>query len=107
MKRVWTHAVGAVVAVGGLAVVAPAFANDNTSFLLYAVLAPPPGASTSGCTFTSDPTQPRLATGILDVDLVAGANNDYTAWFLVANQIVQQENQPQLQAESSRIFVKG
>jgi hypothetical protein len=107
MKRYWTHALGALTAVGGLAILGPACAHDDSSFFLNAVLAPPQGSANSGCVFTSDPTQPRLSTGVLDVDLVQGGNGDYTAWFLAGNQLITEGNTEQLQTETSRIIIQG
>jgi hypothetical protein len=105
MKRLWTHVVGAVSAIGGLAVLSPACAHDDSSLFLNTVLAPPQGAATGGCIFTADPTQAHLSSGLLDVQTVQAFANSYTAWFLAGNQIIPQGNQQLLDTETSRIIV--
>jgi hypothetical protein len=102
MKRFLVHSVTALTAFGGLALLAPACAHNDSSFFLQGVLAPPQ-SSTSGCLFTSDPTQAEESSGVLDV----GVTNQYFAEFLAGNQIIPQGNQEQLMTETSRITIQG
>jgi hypothetical protein len=102
MKRFWVHTVTALTAMGGMALLAPACAHNDSSFFLRAVLAPPQ-SSTNGCVFTSDQTQAEESSGVLDV----GVTNQYFAVFLAGNQIIPQGNQEQLMTETSRIIIQG
>jgi hypothetical protein len=107
MKRFWTHVVGAVSLTGGIAVLAPGCAHDDSSFFIDFVLAPPQGAATSGCEFTADPTQPSMPSGLLDVEAISSFNNAYFAEFLMGNQLIQQQNTDLLMTETSRIIIQG
>jgi hypothetical protein len=102
MRRFWVHLVTGLTALGGIAVLAPACAHNDSSFFIHGVLAPPTSA-TMGCVFTDDPTQAELFSGVLDV----GVTNEYEAVLLVGNQIVPQGNQLQLMTETSEISVQG
>jgi hypothetical protein len=102
MKRFWVHTVTALAAIGGMALLAPACAHNDSSFFLQGVLAPPQ-SSTNGCLFTDDPTQAEEPSGVLDV----GVTNEYFAEFLAGNQIIPQGNQDQLMTETSRIVIQG
>jgi hypothetical protein len=107
MKRLWTHVVGAVSAICGLAIVAPACAHDDSSFFIQNVLAPPQGSSTTGCVFTATPTSPSLPSGLIDVQAISLFADAYYAEFLMANQIIPEGNQQLLQTETSRIIIQG
>jgi len=106
MKRFWMHTMGVVMSICGTAVLAPACAHDDSSFFLDAVLAPPQGATT-GCVFTSDPTQPSFSFGVLDVAAEAVFANAYYAEFLAGNQLIPQANQELVMTETSRIIIQG
>jgi hypothetical protein len=90
-------------AVGGAALLVPACAHNDSSLFIQGVLAPPQSAATSGCVFTTDPTQAIESSGTLDV----GVTDAYYAEYLVANQIIPQSNQDQLQTETSTINIQG
>ena len=103
MKRFWVQILTGLTAVGGAALLVPACAHNDSSLYIQGVLAPPQSAATSGCIFTTDPTQVLESSGILDV----GVTDAYTAAFLVANQIIPQSNQDQLQTETSTVNIQG
>ncbi len=103
MKRFWVQMVTGLAAIGGTVVLASACAHNDSSFFLRSVLAPPQSASSSGCLFTADPTQPEEPSGVLDV----GVTSAYYAEFLAGNQITPQANQQQIMTETSRIIVQG
>jgi hypothetical protein len=107
MNRFWVHVATALTAMVGVTVIVSACAHDDSSFFLQNVLAPPQGATSSGCFFTADPTQNELFVGILDVEAVASFADSYQAVFLAGDQLIPQGNQAQIQTETSRIVIQG
>jgi hypothetical protein len=103
MKRFWVHGVTGLTAIGVIAVLASACAHNDSSLFLRGVLAPPQSATTTGCTFTTDPTQAEEFSGYLDI----AVRSDYQAVFLAGNQLIPQANSLQLQTETSRIVIQG
>jgi hypothetical protein len=106
MKRFWMHVMVGGMTATGLAVLAPACTQNDSSFILVAVLAPPQGSST-GCMFTDDPTQTAYSWGIVDVEAEAAFSNAYYAEFLAANQLIPMGNQELVRAETSEINIEG
>lgn len=103
MKRVWAHVLAGVSLLAGAAVVMPACVHNDSSLFVQDVLAPQFVTPGQTCSFTTDPTQPFLSSGILDV----GLRNEYDPTFLVGNQLVTQSNSQQLQTETSIITIQG
>src|SRR5579871_4702035 len=98
MNRFWVHVATGLATLVGVSTFVSACQHDDTSFFLQGVLAPPSGGSSSGCIFTSDPTQAMLPYGYLDVLAVQAFSDTYQAVILAGNQIVPQGNQAQLYA---------
>jgi hypothetical protein len=98
MKRFWGR-VGALVIAGGTGVSLAACAHDDSTLFVFDVLAGTVSGTT--CTFTADPTQPFISSGLLDAELT----NEYEATFLVANQMVTQADPTIPQTESAFITI--
>jgi hypothetical protein len=56
------------------------------------------------CLFTASPTQPYLASGVLDLSV---GSYGYRAEFLVGNQMAAQANSQQLMSETSTVTLQG
>lgn len=104
MKPVWGHVlVGLSLAAGGASAFSACVHNDSTIFV-HDVLAPQTASSsTMVCTYTADPTQPTISSGVVDISLRA----TYDAMFLVGNQMVSEVNGSQLQTETSIVNIQG
>ena len=106
MKRVWGHVLSGVTLSAGIAVASgfvPACVHDDSSIFVSDVLAPQYVTAGMACTFTADPTQPVLGSGTMDAALTA----EYTAMFLVGNQLVPRGDPNQPQTETSFVTVQG
>ena len=106
MKRVWGHVLSGVLLLGGAMTAAASFpgcVHDNSTIFVADVLAPQYVTAGMACTFTADPTQPVLAEGTLDV----GLTSEYSAVFLVGNQIVPRGDPTQPHTETSYVSVEG
>jgi hypothetical protein len=103
MKRVVRHGLAGLTLVsGGLAFTAACQHNDSSLFVQN-VLYPTPVASGQTCTYTNNPDQTFLTTGSLDVTL----QSQYSAWFLLGNQLVAQANSQDLMTETSTVNIEG
>jgi hypothetical protein len=105
MKRAWGwgHVFGGLALVtGGSAVVAACTHNDSTIFVRN-VLAPQLVMSGAGCLYTTDPTQPVISSGVLDVDL----RGSYDPTYILGNQMVPEVNGAQLQTETAIVTIQG
>jgi hypothetical protein len=107
MNRFWVHLATGLTTMVGITVIVSACAHDDSSFFLQNVLAPPPGASSTGCFFTDDPTQDALFEGFLDVEAVASFSDSYQAVFLAGNQLISTANAAQLMTETDDIVIQG
>jgi hypothetical protein len=103
MKRVWGHIVAGVTLLTGGVVAIAACKHDDSSLFVQDVLAAQPVTQGQLCTFTSDPTQPFISSGVLDVAL----NSVYSPTYLIGNQLVPEVNSQQLQTETDIITVQG
>jgi hypothetical protein len=103
MKRVWGHLLVGLSLLAGAAAAVPACVHNDSTLFVQNVLAPPLVTAGQECTFTSDPTQPAISSGTMDVALTGA----YNATFLLANQMVSESNSQQLQTETSTIHVEG
>jgi hypothetical protein len=103
MKRVWGHVLAGVSLLAGAGIAMPACAHNDSSLFVQDVLAPQLVATGQSCLYTTDPTQPFISAGALDVALKA----EYTPTFLIGNQLVSQSNSQQLQTETSTITIQG
>ena len=106
MERVWGHVLTGLVLVAGMGAAAglvPACVHDNSTIFVSDVLAPSFVTGGMACTFTADPTQPVLGEGTLDVALRA----QYTAVFLVGNQLVPRGDPNQPHTETSFVTIEG
>jgi hypothetical protein len=103
MKRVWGHVVaGVTFVVGGIVAIAACKHDDSTLFV-QDVLEGQPVTAGELCSFTADPTQPFISSGVLDIALRSG----YSATYLLGNQAVPEVNSQQLQTETNIITVQG
>ncbi|HEX4445244.1 MAG TPA: hypothetical protein VH044_00850, partial [Polyangiaceae bacterium] len=108
MKRVWVwgHVLTGVSLLSGVVVagaIASACVHDDSTIFVSQVLAPPLVTAGMACTFTADPTQPSLSSGVLDADL----SSTYSPEFLVGNQIVPRGNPNQPDTETSIVTIQG
>jgi hypothetical protein len=106
MKRVWGHGLTGLVLLVGVAGVSaggPACVHDDSTIFVSDVLAPQYVTAGMACVFTADPTQPVLGEGTLDAVLAT----QYTAVFLVGNQIVPRGDPNQPQTETSFVTLEG
>jgi hypothetical protein len=103
MKRVWAHVLAGVSLLAGAGIVMPACVHNDSSLFVQDVLQSQFVTAGQTCDFTTDPTQPAIPSGILDVAL----RDTYNPWFLLGNQLVSQSNSQQLQTETSIITVQG
>jgi hypothetical protein len=103
MKRVWGHVLTGLVLVAAASAAVPACVHDDSTIFVSDVLAPQYVTAGMACSFTADPTQPIIASGVLDV----GLTSNYTAVFLVGNQIVPRGDPNQPQTETSFVTLEG
>ncbi len=103
MKRVWGHVLTGLVLVAAASAAVPACVHDDSTIFVSDVLAPQYVTAGMACSFTADPTQPIIASGVLDVGLTL----NYTAVFLVGNQIVPRGDPNQPQTETSFVTLEG
>jgi hypothetical protein len=104
MKRVLGHCLaGATIVVNAVALTS-ACKHDDSSLFVQDVIYPTPVSVGEACTYTNDPSQTFLPSGALDV---AFGHYEYTATYLLGNQLVSQANSQQLQTETSTIDVQG
>ncbi len=102
MKRVWGHVLAALSLVGGVATAFSACVHDDSTIFVQSVLAPQTSSQPeTPCTYTADPTEPFLSSGVLDLAL----RTEYDAVFLLGNQMASQANSSQLQTETSFVNI--
>jgi hypothetical protein len=103
MKLVLGHYLAGLTMLSGAAVFASACVKDDSTIFVDEVLAPQLVTPGAACMFTSDPTQTFLFSGELDVAFA----HQYTAAFLLANQIVPRGDPSQPQTETSYVQIQG
>jgi hypothetical protein len=103
MKRVLGPCLAGLALLGAGIGLMSACQNNDSSMFVQNVLFPTPVAAGQSCVYTNDPTQDTLPSGKLDVALAP----QYTAWYLVGNQLVSQSNSQDLKTETSIINVEG
>jgi hypothetical protein len=103
MKRVWGHVLAGVTLLAGGVVVFSACKHNDSTLFVQDVLAAQPVTQGEQCIFTSDPTQPFISSGVLDIAL----RSDYSPTYLIGNQSVPEVNSQQLQTETNIITVQG
>ena len=103
MKRVWGHLLAGVSLVTACVVSISACKHDDSTLFVQDVLAAQPVAAGAQCTFTSDPTQPFISSGVLDIAF----RQEYDPTYLIANQAVAEVNSQQLATETDIITVQG
>jgi len=103
MKRVWGHIVAKVTLLAGGVVAFGACKHDDSTLFVQDVLAAQPVTQGEECSFTSDPTQPFISSGVLDIAL----RQQYSPTFLIGNQAEPEVNSQQLQTETNIITVQG
>jgi hypothetical protein len=87
--------------VAGAVIGVSACTHDDSTLFVREVLAPTQVAPGTGCMFTNDPAQSQIQTGILDLDLRA----DYSAAYLVGNQLVAQADPTVPRTETSIVTI--
>jgi hypothetical protein len=103
MKRVWGHLLAGVSFLAcGVAAVGACKSDDSTLFV-QGVLAAQPVSAGAQCSFTSDPTQPFISSGVLDIAF----RSEYDPTYLIGNQAVPEVNSQQLATETDIITVQG
>src|SRR5580700_1555026 len=95
---------GALLVAGAAAVIATACTHDDTTVFVHGVLAQQLVAPGQVCTYTSDPTQATITSGLLDLEL---SNQTYGAEFLVGNQLVPQGTPSAPATETSYVNNQG
>ncbi len=100
MKRVWGHVFSGLTL---LAAVTTSCVHDDSTVFVSQVLAPQLVSPGTVCVYTADPTQPHITSGVLD----AALRVNYTAEFLLANQVVPRGDPTQPQTETSFVKIKG
>jgi hypothetical protein len=106
MKRVWGHVLAGLSVLAGVASVGSivsACVHDDSTIFVDGVLAPQFVTAGMACTYTGDPTQLHITSGVLDVGVVG----QYTAEFLVGNQLVPRGDPTQPDTETSFVNVQG
>lgn len=103
MKRVWGHVLAAGAMLAGVAVTVSACVHDDSTLFIRDVLQQQLVTNGQQCTYTSDPTQNYITSGILDIDFL----DTYNAEFLVGNQAVPVGNPATPNTETSRITIQG
>jgi hypothetical protein len=103
MKRVLGHCLaGLTLLCGGVAVMS-ACAHDDSSLFVQNALYPTPVSVGQSCVYTADPNQTFLPSGELDLAFAS----EYSAWFLIGDQMVAQANGQQLETETSTVDIQG
>lgn len=104
MKPAWGNVLtgASLLAVTGVAGITACVHDDSTIFVSQ-VLAPPLVTAGMACTFTADPTQPSISSGVLD----AALTQTYSPMFLVGNQLVPRGNPNQPDTETSFVRIDG
>ena len=103
MTRLWGHVLVGFSFVSAAAVLVPACVHDNSAIFVRDVLAPVLVTNSASCGYTSDPSQPYISSGVLDVSI----RSEYDPTYLVANQLVPEVNATQLQTETSIVTIQG
>jgi hypothetical protein len=104
MKLALGHGLAGLTVVTGSIAVMAACQHDDSSLFVQDVIYPTPVAQGQSCTYTADPNQTFISHGQLDVGF---RRFEYSAEFLVGNQLVSQSNSQQLQTETSTINISG
>lgn len=92
-------ATGFIICIGTLG---SACAHNDASIVVREVIAPPQPQN-GVCTYTADPTQAVISSGVLDVGLLAA----YTPEILVANQMIARNDNVNLKSETARVTLQG
>jgi hypothetical protein len=103
MKRWWGHILAGSLLLAAAAAISTACVKDDSTVFIFDVLQQQLVSAGSSCLFTSDPTQPYISAGRLDI----GFRETYQATFLVGNQIVPQGNPTIPQTETSYVQFNG
>jgi hypothetical protein len=103
MKRVWGHIAAGVTLLTGGIIGFSACKHDDSTLFVQDVLAGQPVTAGQQCTFSDDPTQAFISSGVLDIALA----QDYNPTYLIGNQSVAEVNSQQLQTETNIITVQG
>lgn len=103
MKRILGHVVSLLVT--GLAVSAalPACTENDQSVFVRGVLAPSLNRQNNFCTYTDDPQQPQLFSGVADF----GVRDTYRGVLLVGNQMIGRGDPAGARAEPNRVHIDG
>jgi hypothetical protein len=103
MKRAWGPLLASLALLAGGSAVFGACVHDDSTIFVHDALAPKFAQMGSICTWTPDPMQAFVSSGVLDVAL----RQTYEGGFLVGNQMVPQVNSNQLQTETSFVTIQG
>ncbi len=76
--------------------------TDNTIFIRQAI-SPPVAAAGGGCTYTSDPTQPGISQGTMDLALT----DEYSPSLLVGNQLQNRKNPSEIRVDTGAVSIEG
>ncbi|MGD0677988.1 MAG: hypothetical protein ABSC94_21450 [Polyangiaceae bacterium] len=102
MNRVSKHVLAGLAIGGGCGIAVSACAHDDSTLFIYDVEAPQYVSAGTTCSFQSDPTQPYIESGTLDLDFLT----EYNPTYLVGNQLVAQSNPSALATETSFITLQ-
>jgi hypothetical protein len=103
MKRVWGHLLAGVSLLFGAVAATGACKHDDSTLFVQDVLEAQPVSAGALCSFTADPTQPFISSGVLDLAF----RTEYDPTYLIGNQAVAEVNSQQLATETDIITVEG
>jgi hypothetical protein len=103
MKRLWGHVLAGLSLLAGAGAVFSSCVHDDSTIFIRDALASKFAAAGQLCQYNSDPTQPFISSGVLDISL----QSQYQGGFIVGNQMVPEVNSTQLQTETSVITIQG
>lgn len=103
MKRFWGHLIAVVGIAAGAVGMNSACAHDDSTIFIRNAIYPPASQGLGLCTYTNDPSQPKLNSGTLDTAFTLF----YSPAFLVGNQMTPRGNPDNTQTETSRVEIQG
>ena len=103
MNRVWGHVFAGMASVALGVLAAPSCAHDDSTIFVLDVLQQQLVTPGAPCTYTSDPTQAFVSSGVLDLAL----RGQYDAEYLVGNELLSQANSAVEKTETSYVTIQG
>lgn len=101
--RLFGHTIIAAAVAAGTLLLAPACADNDQSFYIEGVIAPPAREGNKACLYTDDAQQPQLFEGVVDVSLA----DSYSAVVLVGSQMITRADNIAPRTDPNRAKVTG